>query len=215
MGDAPGEAAGGAPAEGNGMGITVRSVRTDEHERVGALTVAAYDVDRRMTEAYRRELADTASRVASGADVLVAEDEDGAVVGSVTVAFPPNEYYEHSPRHGDAGFRMLAVAPEAWGRGVGAALVDAAVSRCREAGARRLVITTMEWMATAQGMYERRGFVRRPDLDVRYPSGLGYAYALDLTPDAADRFDAPGPVPDEPPWYEDVDAECEPADVTD
>ena len=30
------------------------------------------------------------------------------------------------------------------------------------------------------------------------------AHAFDLQPDAGDHFPAPGPVPSEPPWFEDV-----------
>ena len=60
----------------------------------------------------------------------------------------------------------------------------------------------MGWMASAQAMYETAGFVRRADLDVRYASGVGLGYVLDLTDDAAEHFAPPGPVPDEPPVFQ-------------
>jgi poly-gamma-glutamate capsule biosynthesis protein CapA/YwtB (metallophosphatase superfamily) len=42
--------------------------------------------------------------------------------------------------------------------------------------AHRLVIISMHWMTRAHRLYERRyGFVRRPDLDVRFPSGVGWS----------------------------------------
>lgn len=36
------------------------------------------------------------------------------------------------------------------------------------------------------------------------PSGVGFAFQLDLTDEAEERFPSPGEVPDEPPWFEDV-----------
>ncbi len=185
--------------------VTVRPIRPDETAAVGRLTLAAYDASGRVMDGpYRRWLGDPSLREGKADAVLVAVDPDGAVLGTVTFVVAGDEEFEHSPAHGDCGFRMLAVSPEAWGRGVGAALIDACIDRARDHGCRRLLITSMEWMTRAHGMYARRGFVRRPDLDVRYPAGVGYAYAFDLGTDVGGHFAAPGPAPDEPPWYEDV-----------
>lgn len=180
--------------------VTIRPCRAPEQELVGRLVVAAYDEVGRVSEEYRATLADVADRIGAGSDVLVAVDGD-AVLGSVTVVAASSEHFEHGP-HGDGGCRMLAVAPDAQGRGVGHALLDAVLDHARGEGWRRLVLTTMEWMHGAQRLYEQAGFVRRPDLDVRYASGVGLCYALDLVDDAAAHFPAPGPVPDEPPVFE-------------
>ena len=153
---------------------TVRPVRPDEHEMTRRNAPEERDSDE-----YRTALTDVASRLGDDTVVLVAVD-GGEVVGSVTVVGGDSEHFEH-PRHGDGGFRMLAVAPSAQGRGVGRALLDAAVAHARAEGWRRLAITTMGWMASAQAMYETAGFVRRADLDVRYASGVGLGYVLDLT----------------------------------
>ena len=179
--------------------IDVRPVRPDERAAVGRLTQDAYDAVGRVSAEYRAALADVDARIDDDTAVLVALD-DGEVVGSVTVVGACSEHFEHG-RHGDGGLRMLAVAPAAQGRGVGRALLDAALHHAREHGWRRLAITTMEWMHAAHAMYEGAGFVRRPDLDVRFRSGVGICYALDLTEDAADHFPPPGPVPDEPPMF--------------
>lgn len=176
-----------------------------DHDVVGPLTVAAYEAsDAFVGESYRAYLLDARERSGDGL-VLVAVDDDGRVVGSVVYAEPGDAAWEsRRPCPGDASFRMLAVAPEAQGTGAGKALVDACLTRARGRGRRRLVITTMPTMTTAHAMYAGLGFVRRPDLDVTFPSGVGMVLHLDLTDDAADRFPPPGPVPDEPPWYEDV-----------
>lgn len=181
------------------MSIEVRPVRPEEHEAVGELTVAAYDGVGTVSTDYRARLRDVTARQDHHATVLVAV-EDGQVLGSVTVVAAPSEHFEHRG-HGDGGFRMLAVAPAAQRHGVGRALLAAALGHARAHGWRRLVITTMAWMHAAQDLYETAGFVRRPDRDVRFTSGLGLCYALDLVDDAGDHFPPPGPVPIEPPVF--------------
>jgi ribosomal protein S18 acetylase RimI-like enzyme len=184
------------------VSTTIRPVRPEEHEAVGTLVLVAYDEVGAMSAGYRRQLADTAGRIGDGATVLVAVD--ATLLGTVTLVTSGSPHFEHEG-HGDGGIRMLAVAPAAQGRGVGTSLVEHVVEHGRQHGWRRIALTTMEWMHGARRLYERLGFDRRPDLDVRYPAGTGHAYTLDLIPDAAAWFPPPGPVPDEPPWYEDVE----------
>lgn len=181
--------------------VTVRPARPEDSQAAGRLTVAAYDAVGRMTEEYRKQLGDVAGRVADGAEVLVAVDGD-RVLGAVT-------YVDGGPHlegaaAGDCAFRMLAVDPDAQGRGVGEALVVACLDLARSRGRRRVAIYSMAFMVGAHRLYGRLGFVRRPDRDVVFPSGLGLAFCLDLAADAADHFPAPGPVPAEPPWFEDL-----------
>lgn len=175
---------------------TVRPARPGDHDAIGRLTLDAYDAVGQVTAEYRATLDDVAGRLADGATVLVAVDGDD-VLGSVTLVDGCSRHFEHAG-HGDGGFRMLAVAPSAQGRGVGRALLDASLRHGRHEGWRRMTISTMTWMDTAHALYESVGFTRRPDLDVRYGSGVALAYELDLTDDAAAHFPAPGPVPDEP-----------------
>ena len=177
----------------------IRPVRPDEHAAVGRLTQDAYDAVGSVSAAYRAALADVAARIDHDTTVLVAID-GGEVVGSVTVVGACSEHFEHG-RHGDGGFRMLAVAPSAQGRGVGRSLLEAVLARARDRGWRRLAITTMPWMEAAHAMYEAAGFSRRPDLDVRFSTGVGLCYVADLTEDADEHFPPPGPVPDEPPVF--------------
>ncbi|HEX3623059.1 MAG TPA: GNAT family N-acetyltransferase [Acidimicrobiales bacterium] len=163
--------------------ITVREVRPEEYDRLAELTVAAYvrllgdDLDR----GYVAELADVADRAAK-VDVLVATDERGLVVGGITyIAGPgPLAWFD-----GDdvVGLRMLAVAPEAQRRGVGAALIAACVERARAAGKRRILLHTTDPMTTAHRLYERSGFRRDPERDEVFGAGLRLlAYAMELAP---------------------------------
>lgn len=184
--------------------VQVRPVRPEEHPRVGRIVVEAYDAVGRFNDEYRDFLADPDNWVPGSTATYVAEVR-GEVVGAVAFVLPGDEEFEDlRPPAGDCGFRFLAVTPEAQGSGAGAALVDRVITEAGERGCHRMIIHSMAFMTEAHGLYQRRGFVRRPDLDVRFPSGVGYAFSLDLTDDAGDRFAAPGPVPDEPPWYEEI-----------
>ncbi|HEX8693758.1 MAG TPA: ribosomal protein S18-alanine N-acetyltransferase [Longimicrobium sp.] len=53
----------------------------------------------------------------------------------------------------------VAVAPDARGRGLGGALVDAVVERIKERGAREVFLEVRESNHLAQGIYRDRGFV--------------------------------------------------------
>jgi GNAT superfamily N-acetyltransferase len=184
--------------------IRIRAMREGESDRVGDITLAAYDAYGRMEGPYRDFLGDPRHRLDGSTAVLVAVLDD-EVVGTVTYVLPDDGEWEgRSEPEGDCGFRVLAVDPAVEGRGVAQALVRACVERAREDGRHRMVITSMAWMHRAHRFYERLGFDPRPDLAVRFPSGDGVAFTLDLTDEAASRFPAPGPVPDELPWFEDV-----------
>jgi GNAT superfamily N-acetyltransferase len=184
--------------------VRIRPLRPADAARVGRLTLAGYDRYGRIDGPYRDHLADPLQRIGRCTALLVAE-LDGEVVGTVTFVLPGDDEWEgRAAPEGDASFRMLAVDPTAEGRGVGRALVAACISLAHRHGCRRLVIVTMAWMDRAQRMYAQLGFARRPDLDVRFPSGVGYVLTLDLTDDADEHFPAPGPTPDPLPWFTDV-----------
>jgi GNAT superfamily N-acetyltransferase len=147
--------------------ITVRRAEPDEYERVGALTVAAYEalaVDH-LFGGYDDRIRDTATR-ARAAEVLVAV-VDERVVGSVTYVADSASAWSEWTQSGEAQFRLLAVDPSAHGLGAGVALVRACTERATVAG-HTIMIHTTPWMETAQRIYTRFGFVRRPDRDVPY-----------------------------------------------
>jgi GNAT superfamily N-acetyltransferase len=176
----------------------------DEAPEVGALTLAAYDAYGRIEGDYRTYLGDPRQRFGGSTALWVAEVA-GELAGTVTYVVPGDEAWEGRPTpEGDCGFRVLAVAPGMEGQGVGGALVDTCLRTASDDGRHRMIITSMGWMQRAHTLYLRRGFVRRPDLDVRFPGGDGVVFARDLTADAPDRFPPPGPAPRTPPWYADA-----------
>ncbi|HEY2763241.1 MAG TPA: GNAT family N-acetyltransferase, partial [Pseudonocardiaceae bacterium] len=132
---------------------------------VGRVTLEAYLADGMVTpgSSYSAELADGARR-AGQAELLVAAGPGGRLLGTVTVCLPGSPLSEIS-RPGELEFRMLAVAPEARGAGVGAALVAAVLRRATEVGAYSVVLCSAERMHAAHRLYTRLGFSRLPDRD--------------------------------------------------
>jgi ribosomal protein S18 acetylase RimI-like enzyme len=145
--------------------LEIRDALPGEYHRVGELTIAAYralPVDH-LWGGYDEEILDTAGR-ATGAHILVALLDD-AIVGAVTLVDDHESRWSEWTRPGEVQFRLLAVEVEARGRGVGESLVRECLAR---AAGRPVIIHTTKWMDAARRMYERLGFERRPDRDVRY-----------------------------------------------
>ena len=161
--------------------VAVRQAAADEHGVVGALTVEAYETLSGMPLGhYRATLLDVAGR-AEDADILVAVEPGGRILGAVTYVPGPHSAAAEFADASAAGIRFLAVDPLARGRGIGCLLVTACVERAREAGRARLLLHTSHWMAAAIRLYERLGFVREPRLDWEPEPGvklLGFAYQL-------------------------------------
>ena len=95
---------------------------------------------------------------------VVAVDETGAVVGTVT-SCPLGSPYRELGTDAEGEFRALAVAPAARGRGVGTLLVRRCLERAAADGFDQVVISSAEWMTTAHRMYRRLGFTRVPERD--------------------------------------------------
>jgi GNAT superfamily N-acetyltransferase len=150
--------------------IAVRAATPDEYARVGSLTVDAYralPVDH-LWGGYEADILDTAGR-AESATILVAVDDDepGTIMGAVTYVSDTQSPWNEWTEPGETQFRLLAVDLDARRHGTGAALVRACTDRADRDGLRILIHTTA-WMEAAQRMYDRLGFVRRPDRDVPY-----------------------------------------------
>lgn len=163
--------------------LTIRPAREDDLPAVGRVTYEAYlaegYLDGREDGYYARKLADARSRFEQ-ADLRVAVDDEGTVLGTVTIAEPGSVWREIG-RDDELEFRMLAVAPAARGRGVGEALTRRVLDRAAELGARAVVLSSSEGMTTAHRLYERLGFRRTPELDwVPEPGVSLITYRVDL-----------------------------------
>jgi ribosomal protein S18 acetylase RimI-like enzyme len=161
--------------------VQVRNARPEEYMAAGALSVRAYVGDGFIQpgSSYASQLADAAHR-ASEAELYVAVDHAGRLLGAVTFVSADSPYAEVTGP-GEAGFRMLAVDPAARGRGVGEALVRTCIGRAAALGCSVLRLSTRPDMAAAHRLYQRLGFYRTPDLDWEpMPGSRLLTYALDL-----------------------------------
>lgn len=147
--------------------ITVRRAVPADYEAIGELTVSAYVADGYLDDPdgheYKVILRDTAGR-AGDAELLVAVDGTGAVLGSVAIVLAGSRLAEVS-REGELEFRMLAVSPDARGRGVGEVLTRAVIERAKEIGVSRIVLSSLIQMYPAHRLYTRLGFQRLPERD--------------------------------------------------
>jgi len=160
----------------------IRPARADEVEAIGELTVAAYAewlVGER--DPYEDHLRNAEARLHEAELFVAVEEDDQRLLGTVTTC-PQGSPWREVALADEGEFRMLGVAPEARGRGVGAALTRFCLDRFREAGAAAIVLSTLPEMTGAQRIYTRLGFVRTPDRDWRpYPDTrlITYRKALD------------------------------------
>lgn len=159
----------------------MRLCREDDFDAVASLTLEAY---RRLPgivldDGYAAELCDVKGRSAED-DLLVAE-EGGEVIGAVTLVGGPASAYAEGLVEGEAGIRMLAVAPARWGHGAGRALVTECVSRSVTRGMKRVVLHTLPVMVAAHRLYEGEGFAREPGRDFAPAPGIELlCYQLEL-----------------------------------
>ncbi|NGO10751.1 GNAT family N-acetyltransferase [Streptomyces sp. HC44] len=149
------------------MDFVIRRAAPEEYESLGEITAQAYLGDGLLdfgeSDSYLDELRDVAKRAAA-AEVLVAVEHDRVLGG---VAFVPSGGpMSEIAGPGEAEIRMLAVAREARGRGVGETLARACIDRARATpGCVRIVLSTQTTMHSAHRIYERLGFTRTPDRD--------------------------------------------------
>ena len=145
--------------------IQLRRALPKEYAAVGELTAGAYLADGAMPagDPYYDVLRDAASR-ASEADLWVAIDDDGTLLGTVTWC-PEGSAYRELAGHGESEFRALAVARAGRGRGVGDLLVRHCLDLAAASGSTAVVISTAAWMAAAHRLYRRLGFVPAPERD--------------------------------------------------
>ena len=161
------------------MSLTVALASPDDYARIAELTVATYVEGGLASPDYTTALADVAGR-AELADLLVARDETGRIVGSVALVLS-GAFGEVTVSDAEAAFRMLVVDSAARGRGIGELLVRTCLDRARAAGKTRMVLSTDPRMTAAHRLYERLGFTRLPGRDWSPMPGVDLlVYELDL-----------------------------------
>ncbi|MEH7503929.1 GNAT family N-acetyltransferase [Neobacillus drentensis] len=91
---------------------------------------------------------------------------DGKIVGSVALFPAKTDAYEGLVNELDyPEIRMLAVTPQARGKGVAAALISECIQRAKLQGFQSIGLHTADFMKSAMRLYERIGFERLPQFD--------------------------------------------------
>jgi ribosomal protein S18 acetylase RimI-like enzyme len=145
--------------------MRLRRARPEDLPTVGDVTVAAYaEFGEGDADGYVEHLRDAARRDREAEVWVATPDDSEEILGTVTIC-PEGSVWREIAEPGEGEFRMLAVAPDARGRGVGAALVALVVDRFRRDGAPAIVMSTLPVMQSAHRIYEAAGFVRAPELD--------------------------------------------------
>jgi RimJ/RimL family protein N-acetyltransferase len=106
------------------------------------------------------------------AAVFVAEAEDGRVIARLSIA---RDQHPASRHVADVG---LMVDAEHRRRGIGRALLQAAVEWARTAGVEKLELHVFPWNEAAIALYESFGFVREGYRRRHYRRGDDYADAI-------------------------------------
>lgn len=113
--------------------------------------------------------------------VLVAHDEAGSAIGTVTLVDPDSPARRLATTE-EREIHLLCVRPDMRGSGVGEALVKEALRRARAGGARGVVLWTQPTMHAAQRLYERLGFRRHPGDDFTVGAREFLVYRLAFAP---------------------------------
>jgi GNAT superfamily N-acetyltransferase len=143
--------------------VELRRIRPGEHALAGEVCVAAYEPFLLGAEDfYRERLRDVARRDAE-AEVWVAVDDD-VLLGCVTHCPPGSRWREIGEAH-EGEFRMLAVHPDARGRGIGTALSRLCEDMARDHGATAMVLSSLAAMTGAHRIYARLGYSRAEGRD--------------------------------------------------
>jgi GNAT superfamily N-acetyltransferase len=178
------------------MTAVVREAVPAEYDTIGELTVAAYAVyaDTGADSEYVDELRDVAGRARCCPIYVALDAASGRIIGGATYVPGPGTPLSELERDGEAGIRMLAVAPEAQGHGAGTALVEALIGRAQAEGRRGMALYTLAEMTAAHRIYGRYGFRRDPARDWQFDPGLLLlAYSVDFVEAArAHATNAPG-----------------------
>lgn len=158
--------------------MIIREARAAELAAVGQLRLEAYAAAGVLSAGYADELRALGSE--GDGTVLVAEDGDGRLAGSVMlVLWPCAGELIAGPE--EAEVRALAVQPGTQGGGVGMALLRATMTLASAAGAGRMVLCTLPEMLAAHRLYQRAGFTRLPERDWSpRPEVRLLAYSADL-----------------------------------
>jgi len=132
--------------------VRIEQVHEPSEELVEAIERLLPQLNEARTPPTLAQLGETVA----GQTLLVARDEEGAIIGTLTLVL----YRVSSGLKGR--IEDVIVDSSARGQGVGEALMREGMARANAASVRMLELTSMPYRETANRLYKRLGFVRRP-----------------------------------------------------
>ena len=140
--------------------VTIRVAENADAELVEAYQKLTPQLSSSSPAPSKRELSSIIK--SDSATVLVAEDESGTILGSMTlVVF-------RIPTGVRAWIEDVVVDTEARGMGIGQALNEYAIKLAEQAGAKTIDLTSRPSRESANRLYQRLGFVARETNVYRY-----------------------------------------------
>jgi GNAT superfamily N-acetyltransferase len=166
--------------------LRIRDAHSEELNEVSLLIREAYMEYEHSFPAehwkfYLENIMDVRSRL-SDSELIVAE-LNRQLVGAVTLYLDASSSSQEQWPKGWAGVRLLAVRPAYRGQGIGRALMEECIYRCRKQNIKTIGLHTaiIIIMSVARRMYEDMGFVRAPEYDFQpRPRTVVMAYRLRL-----------------------------------
>ncbi len=126
------------------------------HEADAELLEAIHRLLPQLTEARTPPTLEELQETVAGQTLLVARAEDGSIIGTLTLIM----YRVSSGLKGR--IEDVIVDNSARGQGIGDALVREGMARANEAKVLMLELTSMPYRESANRLYKRLGFVRKP-----------------------------------------------------
>lgn len=164
--------------------IIIRDAEEFEQEAIAQVMLEAYQQyasvlpEQRWIQ-YRDSIRNSVYGKAAHARIVAVLD--GEIVGSVQMFLSSEDAYGN-PEMGIRSpiIRLLAVSSACRGKGIASLLIQEAARRSVLLGYSTLNLHTSDMMATAVQLYERLGFQRAYETDIRNGDTLVKGYQLDL-----------------------------------
>lgn len=143
--------------------MIIRPINSSEATAVGELLVNAYVVGGHLSaeSPYILDLRDVGSRL----EYTWVAEVDGDIVGTICLCPPDGVSPAVLCRENEYEFRFLAISPDAWGGGVGQALVAACETQAVARGAEQMVISVVDLNKRALKFYALQGYSLTPERD--------------------------------------------------
>ncbi|WP_420315852.1 GNAT family N-acetyltransferase [Ekhidna sp.] len=170
------------------MSITIVKAQPKDFSVIGQLMVEVYSGLEGFPSpdeqpAYYQMLANIGEFTEKESVELLVARNEGTVAGAVVYIGDIEDYGSGgtvTKEKNAAGFRLLAVSPDARGLGVGKKLTIACLEKARQNGLDQMIIHTTDAMKVAWSMYEKIGFKRSEDLDFLQQGLPVYGFRLKL-----------------------------------